>query len=368
MQLRGVSTTPDGGDAMTTETYDPLISPYEVSENEFPSWGTLEEQFAFLLRYAILAPSTHNTQPWKFSLSPDGIQVFGDYTRRMPVVDPGNRELLMSIGAAIATLRLAAARFRFSCSVTYNLSGDSERPLAFASLAPLPPSVQLDEKTISLFGAITHRHTNRHPFLLARVPESLARELQDLRVGDSAAVFVSTDAAMNQRVGLLVEEAERMQLSDPAFRTDLAEWVRPNWTQKGDGITGAALGVNSVAAAVGPWVTRALDLGGFRGARDRNFCIEAPALVVLQSEDTVPQLLEAGELLQTVLLTATNSGLHHSYFNMPMQVNDLRIRLRAILGISAWPQVLLRIGFSFTQPAKSPRRPLEEVLVSPSTE
>jgi len=69
--------------------------------------GPADEQAAFLLRYAILAPSTHNTQPWKFALVPGGIEVFADYSRRMPVVDP-QQELLMSVGAAIFTLRVAA--------------------------------------------------------------------------------------------------------------------------------------------------------------------------------------------------------------------------------------------------------------------
>jgi hypothetical protein len=351
---------------MSAEEFNPMVSPYDVSDRDFPYGGTLEEQFAFLLRYAILAPSTHNTQPWKFALSPDGIQIFGDYTRRMPVADPGNRELLMSVGAAIATLRLAAAHFRFTCDVTYNHSGDSERPLAFAALAPPSAASHEGRTTVPLFDAITRRHTNRSPFLMARVPESLARELQSARAGDLASVFVSTDAAINQRVGLIVEEADRLLYADPAFRSDLAEWVRPNWTQRPDGMTGAALGINGVAAAVGPWVTRKLDLGGFRGSRDRNLCTEAPALVVLQSEDTVPHWLETGELLQTVLLTATNAGLQHSYFNMPVQVPDLRLRLRALLGLAAWPQILLRLGFSFTQPEKSPRRPLEQVIISHS--
>src|SRR5512135_2915605 len=79
--------------------FDPVNTPYEVHEGDFPRGGSLEEQFAFLLRYVILARSTHNTQPWKFAISGEGIEIYGDYTRRMPVVDPGNREMLMSIGA-----------------------------------------------------------------------------------------------------------------------------------------------------------------------------------------------------------------------------------------------------------------------------
>jgi len=78
-----------------------------------------------------------------------------------------------------------------------------------------------------------------------------------------------------------------------------------------------------------------------------------------------PPLACVRELLQHLLLVVTREGLHHSYFNMPVQVPDLRVRLRALCGLSAWPQILLRIGFSLTEPSKTPRRSVEEVLSGP---
>ena len=345
--------------------YDPMKTPYEVNENEFPWGGAADEQVGFLLRYAILAPSTHNTQPWKFALVPGGIEVYADYSRRMPVVDPGNRELLMSVGAAVFTLRVAAEWFGMECRVTYSYSGDSERPLAVAAISRREPPVQGDEGIASLFGPIVRRHTNRHPFLYSRVPETILRRLRGLGSAGQASVVVSTDGRVNTEVSELVAAADRMQLGDPSFRSDLAEWIRPNWTQKPDGITGAALGMNGVASALGPWTTRVVDTGSLKAAKDKNLCAQAPVLVVLESEDSVPHWLACGELLQHLLLVVTREGLHHSYFNMPVQVADLRVRLRALCGLPAWPQILLRVGFSLTEPARTPRRSVEEVLTAP---
>ena len=136
---------PPEGKPMRQREYDPMTTPYGVNENDFPWTGSSDEQAAFLLRYAILAPSTHNTQPWKFALVPGGIEVYADYSRRMPVVDPGNRELLMSIGAAVFTLRVAAERFGMESRVTYSYSGDSERPLAVAALSRRASQSEGDE-------------------------------------------------------------------------------------------------------------------------------------------------------------------------------------------------------------------------------
>lgn len=349
------------GDHMESANFDPMTTPYALHESDFPSDGTLEEQSAFLLRYVILAPSTYNTQPWKFALIPGGIEVYADYARRMPVVDPGHRELLMSIGAAVFTLRVAADHFGFDCRVSYNYSGDSERPLAIAALSvreATSPGVG------SLFPAIMRRHTNRNPFLLSRVPETILARIRALHGGGQASLWVSTDGALNGRVGDLVSAAEQIQLADPAYRSGLAEWIRPNQTRAFDGVPGAALGLKTAASALEPWSSRVLDAGRTKAAVDKNLCAEAPGLVVVQSEDSVPHWLSSGELLQHLLLTATKEGLHHSYFNMPLQVRDLRVRLRGLLGLVAWPQLLLRIGFSLTEPLPSPRRPLEEMLSS----
>jgi hypothetical protein len=84
---------------------------------------------------------------------------------------------------------------------------------------------------------------------------------------------------------------------------------------------------------------------------------------VVVSEDSVPHWLESGELLERVLLTIVREGLQYSYFNMPIQVPELRLELRNVLGLSAWPQVLLRVGYCLTAPMPTPRRPVEDVLV-----
>ena len=74
--------------------------------------------------------------------------------------------------------------------------------------------------------------------------------------------------------------------------------------------------------------------------------------------------LETGEVLEQVLLTLAREGLQTSYFNMPIKSPQFRVQLRGLLGLSSWPQLLLRIGFCLNEPAVTPRRPLEEVIVS----
>jgi hypothetical protein len=352
------------GMTIEQQEFDPFKTPYEVDEQVFPWYESTQEQFSFLLRYGILAPSSHNTQPWKFALSDDGIAVYADYTRRLPVADPGNRELIMGVGAAIMNLRVAAAHFGFACTAEYNQSGDSERPLAFLRLSRQQALAAAERKLALLFPALTKRHTNRNPFLMARVPEQVIATLNEFSQSGSASVFISRDGALNQRVADLVAAADIVQLADPLFRKELAEWIRPNYTRKPDGMTGANIGVNDLVSFVGPWATKTFDMGRLRAARDKNLCLDAPGLLVLYSEDAFLQWVEVGELLERILLTLTKNTVQASFFNMPIELPDTRLALRQMLGISSWPQLLLRIGYSLEEPAPSSRRAVEECIIS----
>src|SRR6202035_5037726 len=61
-----------------------------------------------LVRYATLAPSSHNTQCWKFRVQERSITIEADVSRRCPVVDPDDHHLFVSLGCATENLAQAA--------------------------------------------------------------------------------------------------------------------------------------------------------------------------------------------------------------------------------------------------------------------
>jgi nitroreductase len=333
------------------ETVDRLhVKPPD--EAQFPAQGSFADRCRFLLEYAIRAPSTRNTQPWKFALHQNGIDMYADYSRRLRTADPGNRELLMSMGAAIMNLRVAAARFRFSCQVEYNHSGDSERPLAQVFLAAGTPG---DAALASLFPFLPLRRTNRHPFLVSRVPAAVQQRLIAAGEGYASLLEISTDGVINGAVADLVAEADRRLLADPEYRRDIAAWMWPDPGPYVDGIPAGSEGSSESVPALGFFRAQA--------ARDKNLCLEAPALITIAGEDTIPGWLDTGEMLERLLLTIVREGLQVGYFNMPVLLPDLRLKLRVILGLSSWPQLLLRVGYCMKETPLSLRRPLDTVII-----
>ena len=141
------------------EKYDPRATPWQINEQDFPRDGDSAEKLQFLLRYAILAPSSHNTQPWKFSVGKDEIQVFIDRTRWLKVADPDQRDLHISVGCALENLLIAAEHFGYGHQVTYFSEPANEELVATVKLKPQGQPTPFRDP--ALFETILNRQTNR---------------------------------------------------------------------------------------------------------------------------------------------------------------------------------------------------------------
>lgn len=339
--------------------FDPRVTPWQIDESEFYEIEGKRAQIEFLLRYAVLAPSSHNSQPWSFRITDEGVEVYADYNRRVPVADPADRELLLSVGAAIANLRVAAAHFGYESTVMYQTR--NEEHLAVAVVA-LRETCAADAQLRRLFGAITVRRTNRQPFEQKTIEEGALAALCDFMDdhGRTMHFIVPHD---RPRTADLIEEGDRALMGDPAFRTELAQWIRPNVSSATDGICGDAFGIPGPISALGPWLMRQFDVGPAQAKHDRALAESAAGLIVITAEDDRTSLIRAGESLELLLLLLTTLGISYSFLNQPIEVGSLRTELWSMLRSLHPPQVLIRIGYAKPVQKAMPRRPAETVLV-----
>jgi hypothetical protein len=332
---------------------------WRVNDDDFFEIDSRDEQLKFLLRYAILAPSGHNTQPWAFKITDEGIEVVADGSRAMPVVDPGERELLMSVGAAITNLRVAAAHFGFNASVTYQSRPEISLPVALVAFSETSsPEIGL----ASLFRAIKRRHTNRHPFDGEPLDPQAVTALCD--VADLYPETLSLLLPWLQRQAAeLVAFADRRQMASEGVRNEVADWIRPSAPDRLDGICADALGVPAIASGAAVWLLRHFDIGAWRAGRDRQLVANAPLLMLVSANDDRTSLVQAGEVLERLLLTITGVGLHYSFMNQPIQVNQLRDRVSTLSCCKRPAQLLLRIGHAAIVDRPMPRRPVQSVII-----
>jgi len=306
-----------------------------------------------LLLQAHRAPSSHNTQPWIFSVDDDALSLIADRTRALPVNDPEDRELTISCGCALFNLRVAAAEAGLAARYEALPEGADEDVLARIIFTD-----GADTALAELAPAIEARRTYRKRFEDRPVPQDLVAGLVDAADREGAFLVRIDETKMRQRVAELVSEGDAIQWHDPRWRRELAAWMHPR--RRGDG-----LNLPWLAVPVAQLVVRSFDMGGGVGAKDRELTKESPILAVLGTEGDGPtNWLRAGQALERLLLAAANAGLQASFLNQPVQVAALRPRLRDVTGLGGMPQILLRLGYPHEDLPAAPRRPLAGILDS----
>lgn len=314
-----------------------------------------------LVARAVLAPNSHNTQPWLFGIGDDAIELRADRSRSLPVVDPEGRSLIISCGAALGNLRAAALGAGYQVAISRFPDPDDPDLLARLSIGG---AREVSDVERARADAITVRRTNRGPFHTWEVPKQLLRTLQHTAAAENTLLYLLTEESRKHGVAELIRNGDREQAHDPAFRKELAHWLHANVARARDGMPANTFGVGDLLSIGYPLAVRTFDWGASRGAKDHDLALEAPVVAVLGTTgDSAADWLKTGEALALLLLDVTAAGLSASFFNQPIEVPELRAQLRSALGSPGWPQMIFRIGYGQHVPV-APRRVLSDVVMN----
>jgi hypothetical protein len=300
-----------------------------------------------LIGAAGAAPSIHNTQPWRFRVCGDVLEVHGDPDRMLWVADPRGRALHLSCGAALFNLRLAI-RMLGAKPLVWPLPDPDGEPTLLASvqLADGRPATPRERE---LFDAIELRHTSRAPFSGHQLPESVQIGLEQ-QAGFEFASLRMLAAADTARVLELAAATEQKLAANFDHRVELGQWIG---TSGDDGVPVSALGSRPDRA---PAPVRDFGYAAPAVGRPSASFEKQPQLAVLSTaRDEPADWLRAGQALQRVLLAATGNGVAASFLYQPIELRDIE---RPATDWWPWPecpQIIIRFGYG---PAggQSPRR------------
>jgi len=306
-----------------------------------------------LIGAAGAAPSIHNTQPWRFRVSGDVIEVHGDPGRMLWVADPRGRALHLSCGAALFNLRLAI-RMVSSKPLVWPLPDVRGEPTLLAAVQAWPdrPPTPAERE---MYEAIGRRHSTREPFSGSRIPGPVQMVLEQAASMECAVLrMLSADGA--DLVLELCAAADNALAADVEHQVEFSQWVG---TAGDDGIPVTSLGSRSDAdpPPVRDFGSAALTEGLPAGSYET-----LPQLAVLSTAGDGPtDWLRAGQALQRVLLTATVSGLATSLLYQPIELADMDGRGEGWWPWPECPQIIIRIGYGPPGPA-TPRRRVDDIL------
>ena len=332
------------------------------------------ELAGYLIRMAARAPSLHNTQPWRFRISGQAVEVYADPRRKLHT-DPLGRQLLISCGAALFGLRLAVRSLGRQPVVTLFPEPGSLSLLARVRLGAAVP-VTAAEHTV--LAAVPHRYTHRGPFQPGPLPAGLLARLQHDAVAEGATLaIVDTERAYRKLAAILAGTHRRQDL-DPVARAEMRRWTRNRASAARDGVPAYAFPAGSARQA-GRLPQRDFDLGrglglpaseqtshdrpgaavkGPQGAADLG---HATTAVLLTAGDSREDWLRAGQALNRLLLEAASRWCFASLHSQPLEAAAIRALITGSLALPGHPQMLLQLGAARTTRA-TPRRPAADLI------
>ena len=339
---------------------------WDINENDFPIAGSGSDKVRFMLGYGVLAPNTHNTQPWKFeALSDNKVKITPDWSKVLPFSDPSNRGMFISLGCCVLNIMTAADHFGWA--VEYSVEG--EAPLSSYVLLMFhlrDEAVRSEPNLGKLLPFITGRQSHKMPFQEGAIPDQAIQALSLITFND-ARVVVTTDSRSKDLIAHL-HLASTMKFSkNRGFRREVSRWMRASSTERFDGMPGSTFGLSNVPSLLAKYVTKIVP-SSVKIVAKKDFVIlrDAPALGVVVTHAEGPlSWVSAGMVYQQAGLTMAAEEILLAPKAATIEVGCGR-ELAMIFGATGIPQLYFGLGYGDGIQRHSPRRSSDHVLIGHS--
>jgi hypothetical protein len=303
-----------------------------------------------LLRLAVLAPSSHNSQPWRFTVEDNLIRLSLDPARRLKKSDSNDRQAIISIGCAMEHILIGAEYYGYEVQVTnYNENKD-----ATASIRLTKKREQMNDPH-HIIHAIPKRMTNRTPYTDTVPSAEIIQKINTL-TQPSLSITVITDKEKVALLGDIAVNAGIAAMQDTDFRNELSHYLKPNTTKSPVGMPGFGFGFPALLSYIAPLLVRFVNMAKLSKKADRALFAHTPALIVISTEhDTPTDWFLVGRTYARIALIATQAGMSTAPWGAPIQIGEYYRDIQKILDVSSRPQFFCRFGYPTASTHHTPR-------------
>ncbi|WFF03676.1 nitroreductase [Micromonospora sp. WMMD964] len=293
------------------------------------------------------APSVHNTQPWRWRVLPDALELRSVADRQLAASDPEGRLLAISCGAALHHARVALAAQGWRAVVERR---PDPRDSELVARLTDPDRVPADPDAMRLVQCMQVRHTDRRPVSDEPVPTTALEQITRA-VTDEGGRLQILDRDQVLELAAAAGQAHAVEAEDPELRAELAYWT--NRAGAGTGLTAEVL----------PEQPPQTTVPGRDFGRPGSLPIgpghdQAAVYAMLHGDEDVPDgWLRAGESLSAGWLTATRLGVSVVPLSAVVEVPGTRQTLRQLLSGIGFPYLVIRLGIADPAHAGPPHTP-----------
>jgi hypothetical protein len=321
---------------------------------------TLSQDIKKILVTSRHAPSSHNSQPWQVSIAGHIVTLGYVPERHLTVGDPDKRELFISLGCFIESFVSMAHILGYRVKITY--TGEQPSQVARLELHQQSTGQQAVDQLDKL---IEQRRSDRRFYESTKLEPAAATALQQLREGKTQ-FRLFTDKTTIEFLAQQTSEATYATMSNPAFRAELASWIRNNWTKQPDGMPAYTQGIPGPISLLAKFIIKKNQaVAKDQAKKDSKRVVHSAAVGLICSEQqTVAGWLDAGRLYQRACLTAQSHGVKTSGVSAAIIYPQTTQAIIKKLDLPGQPVALLRFGYTKNNPKASPRLSVHQFVVS----
>jgi nitroreductase len=307
------------------------------------------------------APSIHNTQPWRWRVHPDGLDLYAQRDRQLTATDPDGRMMTISCGTALHHARVALAAQGWQATVSR--LPDPADPDLLARIT-LGERTSKSPEATRLHHAVRLRRTDRRPVTRERVSSDTIGTLAKAATDQGVQLQVLREDQIAD-LAVAVEHAAEVDADNPAIHAELRRWTGGQ-RRDGTGIPDEAIPERAPQTNVaGRTFARpgTLPIGG---DHDRT----ASYAIIYGDTDDPAGWLPAGEALSAVWLTAAELGVGVLPISEAVEMPASRQTLRRTLSFLGWPYLAIRLGipdYGHPEPPHTPRLPADQTVEATQT-
>jgi len=336
-------------------------APWDIKVGDFPRRGSKREKILFILKFAVLAPSGHNSQPWEFIVGDGFVEVFINLDRSLRKSDPERRQLFLGLGCAIENLTIAADYFGYDCRIIYPRGDFLDSGVARIDLIPDLKEVGKDH----LIFSIPKRITNRNPYKSDPLSRSFIDSITNLSNNEIHIDFIEEN---RKKIALaeIIKKSQIEIMNQKYFRKELSEYIKSNFTYSKFGMPGFTQGIPGLISFFAPTLIKIINFSKKNEKKDDKLLkLETPSFLVVSSKsDRYISRLESGRIFERVWLMGEAEGIKLSPLAAPTQVGNYWQEVQNILGVEFRPQIVSRIGYCSVDARHTPRFSVEEVIIN----